>query len=117
MSVERTLFYWSIYVFLVGASLAVFPDLILSTIGLPETGEVWIRVVGINLLLLSLLYYESSRSGSLGFYLATVLGRLFVAGAFVVLWLTGEPWQLLIFAALELVGVTWTYSVLRANNP
>jgi len=116
ISAARTLVVWSIYVAVVGIGLAAVPDAMFSILGLAETNEVWVHVIGINLVLLALFYYEGSKTGSREFVLATVLGRLFVAAAFIVFWLTGEPWQLLIFAGGEIVGASWTYLALRAES-
>lgn len=111
----RSIQVWSIYVLIVGAGLAVIPNLILSTLGVAETDEVWIRVLGVVVVALALYYWDAARHETRDFFVASVLGRLFVVASLVVFWLTGAAWQLLLFAALEAAGALWTFSALRAD--
>jgi len=46
-----------------------------------------------------------------------VLARLFSAAAFFAFWITGEPWQLLVFGFLDALGAAWTYTALRDRRP
>ena len=114
-SAALTIFVWAIYVLVIGTLLAVVPNTVLSLFDLPETGEVWIKVLGIVLVLLALYYADSAWSEARHLYVASILGRGFAAAALIVLVITGEPWQLLIFAAVEVVGLTWTYGTLRSD--
>ncbi|HVR76950.1 MAG TPA: hypothetical protein VMS99_01015 [Acidimicrobiia bacterium] len=111
----RSIQVWSIYVLIVGAGLAVIPNLILSTLGVAQTDEVWIRVLGVVVVVLALYYWDAARHETRNLFVASVLGRLFVVASLLVLWLTGEPWQLLLFAAVEAAGALWTFSALRAD--
>lgn len=111
-----TIWVWSVYVLVVGGSLAIIPNTVLSLLGLDETEEVWIRVLGVVVVLLALYYWDAARNEARHHFVATVLGRVFVAAALVVLWLTGEPWQLLIFAAGDTAGALWTLMALRAEG-
>ena len=53
----KSVYYFGFYLYLVGATLIFIPNFLLKTMGIPETNEVWIRVVGfacnINWVLLS----------------------------------------------------------------
>jgi hypothetical protein len=109
----RTIFVWSIYALVIGAALAVIPNVILGLLGVVETQEVWIQVLGVVVIVLAVYYYDAARNEARHLFVASLLGRGFAAAGFILLWLTGAPWQLLIFAAIELIGVTWTYSALR----
>jgi hypothetical protein len=51
----RTIQIWSFYLIALGLILLVVPNLLLGLFGIPATNEVWIRVVG--MLLLILAYY------------------------------------------------------------
>lgn len=112
----RSMQVWSIYVLIVGAGLAVVPNLILSTLDVAKTDEVWIRVLGVVVVALALYYWDAARHETRNFFVASVLGRLFVVASLIVFWLTGEPWQLLFFAAVEAGGALWTYSALRGES-
>ncbi len=107
---------WSIYVLLIGVLLAVAPNFVLSTLGLDETEEPWIRVLGLIVVLLALYYDDAVRNEARHFFFASVVGRLFFAVALIILVITGEPWQLLIFAALDVAGAVWTLNTLRAET-
>lgn len=111
----RSIQVWSIYVLLLGAVLAVVPNFLLSIFGVAETDEIWINVLGVVLLVLALYYWDAARYETRNLYIASVLGRLFVVAALVVLWATGAPWQLLIFAAIDAAGALWTLTALRAD--
>jgi peptidoglycan/LPS O-acetylase OafA/YrhL len=108
---------WAIYVLLFGTALAVIPNVVLSTLGMAETDEPWIRVLGLVLVLLALYYSDATRNEARHHFVASVLGRLFVAAAFIVLVITGEPWQLFLFAAVDVAGAVWTLIALRDENP
>ncbi|HIE21366.1 MAG TPA: hypothetical protein EYP73_02050 [Acidimicrobiia bacterium] len=109
----RTIYVWSIYALVVGAVLAVIPNVILGALGVAETQEVWIRVLGVVVIILALYYWDGAKNEARHLFVASLLGRGFAVAAFILLWLTGGPWQLLIFAAAEVVGTAWTYSALR----
>lgn len=111
----RSLYGWSIYVFAIGAALAVIPNTIFDILRIPETEEVWVRVLGIVLIILALYYWDGARHETRNLFVASLLGRTFAVAAFIVLWLTGGPWQLMIFAAGEVVGIVWTTMALRAD--
>ena len=111
----RSLYGWSIYVFAIGTGLAVIPNTIFGVLGIPETDEVWVRVLGVVLIILALYYWDGAKHEARSFFVASILGRGFAVAAFTVFWLTGGPWQLMIFAAGEIVGLTWTAVALRAD--
>ncbi len=111
----RSIQVWSIYVLVVGAGLAVVPNLVLSALGMAETDEVWIRVLGVVVVLLALYYWDAARHETRNLFVASVLGRLFFVASMIVFWLTGEAWQLLLLAAVDAAGALWTFSALRAD--
>jgi hypothetical protein len=109
------LYVWSVYVLIIGALLSLSPNFMLSALGMEETQEVWIRVLGLVVVLLALYYWDAARNEAGHHFVATVLGRAFVAAGFVILVVTGEPWQFLIFAGLDPAGALWTLGALRAE--
>jgi hypothetical protein len=111
----RTMYVFSTYLLAVGVLLSVGPNTLLSLVGLPETKEVWIRILGVVSILLAFYYFDAARNNSRSFFAASILGRGFSTATLVVFWATGQPWQLLIFAGVELAGAIWTYTVMRAQ--
>ena len=109
----RTLYVWSIYALVLGVILTVVPNTALGLLGMAETDEAWIQVLGVVIVVLALYYWDSAKNEARHFFVASLLGRGFAAAALVLLWLTGAPAQLLIFAAIEVVGLVWTYTALR----
>lgn len=109
------MYVFSAYLLVVGAFLSVGPNSLLSLFGLPETNEVWIRILGVVSVLLALYYFDAARNDSRSFFAASILGRGFSTAALVLLWATGRPWQLMIFAGIELAGAIWTYTAMRAE--
>ncbi len=104
---------WGIYALLVGTALAVVPNFVLSTLGMDETDEPWIRLLGLAVIILALYYADAVRNEARHLFVASVLGRLFFAAALIILIITGEPWQLILFAAVEIAGSVWTLMALR----
>ena len=54
----RSIFVFSIYMFVLGLILIVIPNVLLNLFTLPETNEVWIRVVGMLILILGFYYLD-----------------------------------------------------------
>lgn len=57
----RSLFVFGIYLFLLGAVLVVAPNLLLPLFQMPETSEVWIRVVGMLVFIVG-YYYVAAKN-------------------------------------------------------
>ncbi len=111
----RTIYVFSVYLMVVGVALAVVPNTLLTVVGLPETDEVWIRIVGVVAIVLALYYFDAARNNTTTFFAASILGRGFSTAALVAFWATGQPWQLLVFAGIELAGAVSTYIAMRAE--
>lgn len=109
-----TLRVWSYYVLGIGAGMLLIPNVIFSVLGIAETSEVWIRVVGLVAIALGIVYLDGARRHDVGVARASVPARVSVVVAFIALWATGGPWQLLIFGAVDLAGLSWTWYAIRS---
>ncbi len=110
----KTVYAFGWYIIVLGTVLVLAPNLMLTTIGLPPTEEVWIRVVGMLLLFLAGYYFIAARAEWTRFFRASVWFRSLVIlffAAFVVLGLV-EP-VVLAFAGVDLLAALWTASALR----
>jgi len=113
-----SVFVFSIYLFVLGLVLVAFPNALLSLFRIPETTEVWIRVVGMLVLIIGYYYTTAAQSDLTPFLRATVYGRFAVLGFFVAFALAGfAPPVLILFGVIDAVAATWTGYALRASSP
>ena len=114
----KSVYFFGLYLVGLGAILLVVPNILLSVFGLPTTGEVWIRVVGMILLLLGVYYVVLARGESTVFFRLTVYLRgsvIVFFTAFVLLGIASPP--LILFGAVDLLGAVWTGLALRQSRP
>jgi len=113
----RSLFVFSIYLFVLGIILIVIPNVLLKLFTLPETNEVWIRVVGMLVLILGFYYFQASKSEIKKFLQWTVYGRTAVLIFFIVFVLLDfAPPVLILFGFIDAVAALWTQLSLRSEN-
>lgn len=112
----RSMQIWTIYALVIGASLILIPNLILGIFGIPETEEVWVRVVGVVVVAIGILYWSFVRRGDNAALSATVYERWLVAALLTVLAFTTGPWQLVLFGVVDFGGGTWTFLALRSGD-
>ena len=109
---------FAIYLFLLGLTLMVVPNRLLSVFGIPVTSEVWIRVVGMLVTILGTYYYQAARHGLRPFLEATVYGRCSVLVFFIVfVLLKFAPPVLILFGVIDAAGAIWTADCLRREAP
>ncbi len=114
---RRTAFVWGWYTLVLGLTLNIAPNLILTTFRIPPTTEPWIRVVGMFLLFIAYQNFGAARSGNVELLRMSVHMRLTVPlffGAYVALGLV--PPVLLLFAAVDVAAALWTQSALEADG-
>lgn len=105
---------FSIYMFALGSVFAVVPNVLLPIFSFPETHEVWIRVVGMLVLIIGYFYFMASRNEIRDFFRWSVSARLSVPVFFVTFVLFGfAPPVLILFGAIDAVAALWTAACLR----
>lgn len=109
-----TLKWFGIYLLMLGAGLALLPNLLLSLFLIPPTDEVWIRVVGVLVFNIGVYYLFAARSESRELLLASVYTRALVLLSFALFALLGlaEP-VMVLFGAVDCLGGLWTLHALR----
>lgn len=108
---------FSIYMFALGSVLVAAPNLLLSFFGVPETHEVWIRVVGVLVLIIGYFDFMASRNELLAYFHWSVPARLSVPVFFVAFVALGfAPPILILFGAIDAVAAIWTAACLRADG-
>jgi hypothetical protein len=111
-----TVLVFGIYLIVLGATLVTVPNLLLGVFGIPATEEVWIRVVGMLVLILGLYYVRAARDEAAweAFIRMTVPMRMSVIvffAAFVAAgWVTPT---ILLFAVVDFAAAAWTWLALR----
>lgn len=110
---SKTIYYFGIYLFLVGITLMAAPNFFLSSFQLPPTNEVWIRVVGVLVFSLGYYYVVAAKNNFIPFIQATVYLRFFVLFAFTafVFMKLVSP-ILLIMGVIDFLAAIWTQLVL-----
>jgi hypothetical protein len=110
----RSILIYSIYVFGLGATLMLAPNIPLPLFGLPQATEVWIRVAGMTVVFLGIFYVVAARYDVRPFFVASVGIRFavpFIFAAFVVAGFA--PWNLILLTPLDVVFAVWTLIALR----
>ncbi len=110
-----SVFVFGLYLLLLGIFLIVAPNFLLGLFSIPSTSEVWIRVVGVLVLILSFYDIQSARKEMTEYIKLTVYARCSVIvffTAFVLLGWVKPP--LILFGAIDLLGAIWTGLALRS---
>ncbi len=108
-----SVFTWSVYLLTVGAALFLMPNRLLDLFGIEPTEEVWIQVAGVVTLVAAAYYMGGAIHRARWLYWYSVPVRILSGVGLAVLAVTGDIWQLWIFAALDIVGAGWTFVSLR----
>lgn len=110
----RSVCYFGFYLYGVGLTLMTVPNLFLTTLQLPETQEVWIRILGVVVIGLGFYYHRSGVQNNTAFFKLTIPTRIFVFISFVSFVLLGYAAPIMIaIGAVDLLGAAWTYSALK----
>lgn len=110
----RSIRVYSIYVFGLGATLLLVPNIPLPLFGLPHATEVWIRVAGMTVMFLAIFYFVAARHEVRPLFVASVPIRFAVPlifGAFAVAGFA--PWNLILLTPLDVIFAVWTLVELR----
>jgi hypothetical protein len=96
--------------------LLLVPNLLLGFFGIPATTEVWVRVVGMLVLILAYYYMTAGRNDLTPMIKATVYGRWSVLIFFIAFVIVEfAPPVLILFGVIDAAAATWTALSLRAD--
>ena len=110
----RSVCYFGFYLYIVGLTLIAVPNMFLQTLQLPETNEVWIRIVGVLAFTLGFYYHRTGVQNNISFFKLTVPTRIFVFIAFTAFVLLKFVLPILIgIGVVDLLGAAWTYYALK----
>jgi uncharacterized membrane protein HdeD (DUF308 family) len=110
----KSVYYFGFYLMILGITLTGFPNSLLSTFQLPETNEIWIRVVGVLVFNIGLYYVFMAPTNNTLFYTLTVYTRASILVWFIVFVLIGwAPASLILFGIADMAGAAWTFMAMR----
>lgn len=111
-----SIFTFGLYLAVLSLALLSAPNMVLNLFGMPQTHEVWIRVVGMLVLVLAVYYTQTARLELTAFFWLTVYVRLFVIVFFTIFVIMGlvKP-ALILFGVIDFIGALWTWSALRSG--
>lgn len=107
---------FAVYLFIAGALLAIVPNVLLSILFIPQSSEVWIRVIGVIAFMIGIYGWDAATHEAKSFFVTSVYTRCIVFVAFTVFAALGlgSP-MIILFGFADLAGGIWTYFALRAD--
>ncbi|MEI9912964.1 MAG: hypothetical protein WDO71_26980 [Bacteroidota bacterium] len=106
----RSVFYFGLYLYITGITLIFVPNLLMDMLQMPETNEVWIRVVGVLVFCTGYYYHSTAKSNMLAFFKYTITTRILVFIAFTSFALLHYVSSAIIgFGIIDLLGAIWTW--------
>ncbi len=108
-----SIFFWGIYVFIIGILLLVFPNKTLALFGHEKPKDHWIRVVGIIAFSLGYFYLNSAINEVYSFYWASIYARIagLIGFSGLVVFKMAKP-KIILFGVIDLFGAIWTFITL-----
>lgn len=92
------------------------PNFLLSTLNIPETNEVWIRVVGVLAFCIAYYYHRSGSNNDIAFCRMTIPTRVLVFLSFSIFALLKFVSPVIVgFGLIDLLGAFWTWTALRKD--
>jgi hypothetical protein len=110
----KSVCYFGFYLYVTGITLIAAPNFLLTTLQLPNTNEVWIRVVGVLALCIGYYYHRAGAGNIQAFFKHTIPTRIFVFLSFTAFVLLNyvSP-MLILFGAADFAGAIWTWRALK----
>ncbi len=113
----KSIFVFAVYLILMGITLLVVPNVLLSVFAYPTTDEVWIRVVSMLLVMIAFYYIQAARNELIAFFWWTVYARSAVIIFFIAFVVLGLARPILIlFGAVDLLAALWTAVALHSSR-
>lgn len=113
----KSVFIYGIYLAINGLMLLTVPNILITSLGIEPTNEVWIRLSGLLLAAISVYYFLAARYELAVIMKATAFIRfaiIFFFGAFVLLDLVSP--NIIVIAVIDFLGGLWTFLMLRKEG-
>lgn len=116
-SAAKSVYYFGFYLMFLGITLTAVPNFLLSTFQMTETNEVWIRIVGILVFNIGILYVVMAQTNHKLFLTMSVYLRASILVWFVLFVLIEwAPATLILFGVVDFAGALWTYLELKKQK-
>ena len=113
----KSVFFFGLYVALLGFLLIFFPNPLLRLVNVPATQEVWIYLAGMLLIFVGFFYAMAGRTNFVPFFRWTLVTRgiavVFLIGFVLAGWVSPV---ILLFWLGDLAGALWTFFALRKEG-
>ena len=114
---SRSVCYFGYYLYVTGLTLMIAPNFLLNMLKLPETKEVWIRILGVVVITIGHYYHRTGAENNHSFLKHTIASRIFVFFAFTAFVLADYVAPvLLLFGLIDLAGAIWTLMALKKEK-
>ena len=113
----KSVFIYGIYLAINGLMLLLVPNVLLNSLGIEPTTEVWIRLAGILLIAIAVYYILAAKYELIVIMKATAFIRfsiIFFFTAFVLLKLVSS--SIIIISVIDFLGGAWTFLMLRKEG-
>jgi len=113
----KSIFIYGIYLAINGLMLLLVPNVLLNSLGIEPTTEVWIRLAGILLMAIAVYYILAAKYELIVIMKATAFIRfsiIFFFPAFVLLKLVSS--SIIIISVIDFLGGAWTFIMLRKEG-
>jgi len=113
----KSVFIYGIYLAINGLMLLLVPNVLLNSLGIEPTTEVWIRLAGILLMAIAAYYILAAKYELIVIMKATAFIRfsiIFFFTAFVLLRLVSS--SIIIISVIDFLGGAWTFLMLRKEG-
>ena len=112
-----SLFVFSIYLYIMGFVLVVTPDTLVRIFKFPDADGLWIRVVGMLVIILGFYYSHVARAEIRPFFVWTVIARSSVLLFFLAFVIAGlAPPALILFGVIDFAAAMWTLFAIRSDT-
>lgn len=113
----KSVCYFGFYLYVVAITLIFFPNHLLRIMGMPETTEVWIRVLGVLVGLIGFYYHRNGAANNRFFFPLTIPARITVLVSFVAFAALKMVSPMLIgFGVVDFLGALWTWWALKQEQ-
>lgn len=113
----RSIWASCVYLGILGFALVLFPDPILTLLGLPPAKDYWILVAGMLLVGLSIYYAFAAYEKLISFIRLTAIMRSLILPYFLVLVMINRaPLPIMIIGIVDLIFAGWTFVGLKLDK-